>query len=222
MKKIIVLACSIIVISTAGCGPTSEVLAVTMVAQTEAAATQTRAAMPTNTPTNTLMPTDTPFPTDTPTPIETPTSVPTATATYIPVPQQWNGHFSYSEGFGTQSISLLIEEIEETAFSGKMIWHSFNNIKGATLKMNGEYITDFGDAVEQHKWNQHPDYKIGNRSGTWLKWTETEIIDGRNYTVNGWYYAHIREDRTMVAIYYFNADETVPASDHFEFTLVQP
>ena len=222
MKKTILLTCSLMVIFLAGCGPSSEVLAVTMVAQTEAAVTQTRAAMPTDTPTNTLMPTDTPFPTDTPIPIETPTSIPTATATYIPVPQQWNGHVSYSEGLGTQSISLLIEEIEGTAFSGKMIWHSFNNFRGATLKMNGEYITDFGDAVEQQKWNQHPDYKIGDRSGTWLKWTETEIIDGRNYTVNGWYYAHIREDRTMVAIYYFNADETVPDSEHFEFTLVQP
>jgi len=217
MKKTFLLACSLMVTFLAGCGPSSEELAVTMVAQTEAAATQTRAAMQTDTPTNTLMPTDTPTPI-----IETPTSVPTATATYIPVPQQWNGHVSYSGGLGTQSISLLIEEIEETAFSGKMIWHSFNNFRGATLKMNGEYITDFGDAVEQQKWNQHPDYKIGDRSGTWLKWTETEIIDGRNYTVNGWYYAHIREDRTMVAIYYFNADETVPDSEHFEFTLVQP
>ena len=108
------------------------------------------------------------------------------------------------------------------AFFGKMIWHSFNNIRGATLKINGEYITDFGDAVEQHKWSYHPDYKIGDRSGTWLKWTETEIIVGRGYTVNGWYYAHIRDDKTMVAIYYYNADETVPSSDHFTFTLVQP
>ena len=103
-----------------------------------------------------------------------------------------------------------------------MIWHSFNNNRGATLKMNGEYITDFGDAVEQHKWSYHPDYKIGDRSGTWLKWTETEIIVGRSYTVNGWYYAHIRDDKTMVAIYYFSADESAPSSDYFTFKLVQP
>ena len=88
--------------------------------------------------------------------------------------------------------------------------------------MKGEYITDFGDAVEQNKWNHHPDYKSGNKSGTWLKWTETEIIDGSNYTVNGWYYAHIRKDKSMLAIYYFSADENIPSVDQFIFTLVQP
>jgi len=165
-----------------------------MVAQTEGASALTLAAMPTGTPT----PTNTPAPTNTP--IETPTFVPTATATYIPVPQQWNGYIKYSQGWGTQSISLLIEEIDGTSFSGKMIWQSFNKFRGAILKMNGEYITDFGDSLEQSKWNYHEDYKKGDRSGTWLKWTETEILDGRYYTVNGWYYAHIREDRTMVAI----------------------
>lgn len=224
MKKIVVLACSLIVIYSIGCGASSEELAITMVAQTDEAATLTLVAMPSKTPTstNTLAPTDTPLPTDTPTPLETPTSLPTATATYIPVPQQWNGHLSYSQGYGTQSISLLIEEIEGTMFFGKMIWHSFNKYRGAILKMEGEYITDFGDEAEQSKWNYLEDYKLGDRSGTWLKWTETEILDGRNYTVNGWYYAHIREDRTMMAIYYFSADATVPASDTFTFTLVQP
>jgi len=66
MKKIVVLTCSFIVIFSAGCGPSSEELAVTMVAQTDEAATQTRAAMPTDTPTPT--PTNTPPPTLTPMP----------------------------------------------------------------------------------------------------------------------------------------------------------
>jgi len=51
MKKTILLTCSLIVFLTAGCGPSSEELAVTMAAQTDEAATQTQAAMPTDTPT---------------------------------------------------------------------------------------------------------------------------------------------------------------------------
>lgn len=74
--------------------------------------------------------------------------------------------------------------------------------------MNGEFITDFGDEVEQIRWSNLDDYKSEDKSGYWLKWTETEVIDGGNYTVNGWYYAHIREDGTMVAVYFYNDKET--------------
>lgn len=82
MKKVILLTCSLIVISVTGCGgPSSEVLAVTMVSETDVAATQTRAAMPTSTPTET----STPLPTDTPIPTNTPTEVP-ATPTIEPQP----------------------------------------------------------------------------------------------------------------------------------------
>jgi len=100
-----------------------------------------------------------------------------------------------------------------------MIWQSFGSSKGAILKMNGEYITDFGDQVEQTKWNNLEDYKNGETGGSWLKWTETEVISGGNYTTNGWYYAHIREDGTMVAVYFFNNTETVADSGSFEFRL---
>ena len=68
MKKIALLTCSFIVIFLVGCGPSSEELAITMVAQTDVANILTRVAMPTDTPTSTLTPTDTPLPTDTPTP----------------------------------------------------------------------------------------------------------------------------------------------------------
>ena len=64
MKKIALITCSFIAIFLVGCGPSSEVFAITMVAQTDAAATQTLAAIPTEiptpTPTSTLTPTGTP------------------------------------------------------------------------------------------------------------------------------------------------------------------
>ncbi len=56
MKKTILLTCSFILIFSAGCGPSSEELAVTMVAQTDVAATQTHAAIPIDTLTATLTP----------------------------------------------------------------------------------------------------------------------------------------------------------------------
>jgi hypothetical protein len=109
-----------------------------------------------------------------------------------------------------------------TTFTGKMIWQSYSNSKGAILKMNGEFITDFGDELEQARWNNLEDYKNGDKDGTWLRWTETELIEGANYTVNGWYYAHIRENGKMVAVYFFNKTETVADSGTFSLRQVTP
>ncbi len=164
--------------------------------------------------------TNTSAPTNTPTAVLT--TIPLATPEKIPLPQQWNGWLSYGSE-GTQNLSFIIDRVEGTAFYGKMVWQSFGKrAKGATLLMHGEYISDFGDSWEQNKWSYHEDYKKGDRSGTWLKWTETEIIEGANYTVNGWYYAHIRENGTMKVIYFYSADATIPSNDIFTFTLVQP
>jgi hypothetical protein len=56
VKKIVVLTCSFIMFIGTGCGPSSEELAITMVAQTEQSSAQTFAAMPTDTPTSTPAP----------------------------------------------------------------------------------------------------------------------------------------------------------------------
>ncbi len=165
--------------------------------------------------------TETPIPTDVPTPTLEPPPQPTALPTIGRLPQQWNGTYTYLTG-EKQNITLLIEKVNGTTFTGKMIWQSFGRSRGAILKMNGEYVSDFGDEVEQSKWNNLEDYRSGDRSGAWLKWTETEIIDGENYTVNGWYYAHIREDGNMVAVYFFNKDETIADKGTFILRLVSP
>ena len=168
--------------------------------------------------------TETPVATETPTPTDLPTATlePTPIPTTITVPQQWNGSYTYTSG-SVQKVNLLIEKVDGTTFSGKMIWQSFgSNARGAILRMNGEFVTDFGDELEQARWNNHEDYRNGDRSGTWLKWTETEVIDGGNYTVNGWYYAHIRSDGSMLAVYFFNATEIVADSGTFVFRLATP
>ncbi len=169
--------------------------------------------------------TATPNPTSTPTltPTEGSSPTPTTPALAVPtvgvLPQQWNGVYTYATG-ERQHLSLLIEKVDGTAFKGKMIWQSFGRFKGAILKMNGEYVTDFGDQVERAKWKNLEDYSEVHTEGTWLKWTETEMISGAYYTVNGWYYGHIREDGTMVAVYFFNKDETIADSGRFRFELV--
>jgi hypothetical protein len=163
--------------------------------------------------------TETLVPTAEPTSTLVPTLEPTVVPTAILVPQQWNGTYTYPTG-QKQRLSFLIEKINGTKFTGKMIWQSFDRFKGAILKMNGEYIVDFGDGLELTRWNNLPDYQDGIKTGTWLKWTETEVISGSNYTTNGWYYAHIRDDGTMVAVYFYNKDEIVADVGSFKFEQV--
>ena len=123
-----------------------------------------------------------------------------------------------------QHLTFLIEKVDGSTFTGKMIWQSFLRYRGAILRMNGEFVTDFGDETEQTKWNNLEDYRTGETGGTWLKWTETEYIDGHEHmTLNGWYYGHIRDDgKTLVVVYFFNATETVADSGKFFFQLVTP
>jgi hypothetical protein len=146
---------------------------------------------------------------------------PTAAPTFPQLPQQWNGTYTYLSG-EKQNISLLMEHISGTDFTGKMVWSSTARHRGAILKMNGEYVVDFGNDFEQARWNNLADYNTEDLSGIWLKWTETEILDGRNYTVNGWYYAHVREDGTMVAVYFFNDTELIADKGAFSFRQVLP
>ncbi len=177
-----------------GCGS-----AATPVPSTVPASPVPSTATPEATATETLIP---------PSPTLEPTAVPTA----VSLPQQWNGTYTYA-GSGNskkQLIYLIFTSMDEEKFTGQMIWMPYGRSRGATLKMNGEYMTtDFGDETEQIRWNNLEDYKNKVEGGSWLKWTETEIITGRNYTVNGWYYAHIREDGTMVAVYFFNSTEVL-------------
>jgi hypothetical protein len=138
----------------------------------------------------------------------------------IAAPQQWNGTYTYPSSGAKQNISLLIEKVKGTTFTGKMVWVAFSRYRGAILKVNGEFVSDFGDQAEQAKWSELSDYQDGIKTGAYLKWTETEIIEGRNYTVNGWYYAHMREDDTMVAVYFPSKDAVVADAGAFNFQKV--
>ena len=157
--------------------------------------------------------TDAPIPTTTSAPTDTPipTVPPTVTPTLVVLPQQWSGIYRQT-GVGSIPISIIIEKMHGDSFSGKMVWMGTGKFRGATTVISGEFVKDFGDAVEQAKWGEHQDYSDGDRNGAWLKWTETGFVQGRGYTLGGWYYGHIREDGTMVGIYFLNDEITSYAS----------
>ncbi len=183
---------------------------------------------PVNPPTTTLYPTltpystFTPYPTDTvvPTDTLTPTSAVRPSVTPPSLPQEWKGYYKWT-GYANVGISIIIEKMAGNAFNGKMYWHANKWYNLTITRMNGEYVQDFGDALGQDRWSKHPDFQSGIGDGTWLKWTETEMISGNSiFTMNGWYYGHLRSDGTMVGIYYMNATETTPATDSWELHLV--
>ncbi|MBI5954966.1 MAG: hypothetical protein HY865_25185 [Chloroflexi bacterium] len=188
-----------LVVLLSGCAPAS----------TPVPPTATPSPIP---PTFTPEPTATPIPSPTPTPTLEPTAVPTM----VVLPQEWNGTVEQTPKW-TIGIIFLMEKMDGNAFTGRTFW---TNTSGYTtiLKMNGEYVTDFGDEVEQARWNNLEDYKNGDRNGAWLKWTETEVIDGyADSGLNGWFYAHIREDGDMVAVFFYNEKETVAEAAKYVF-----
>jgi hypothetical protein len=82
-------------------------------------------------------------------------------------------------------------------------------------------VTDFGNAEEQAKWGKHPDFQSGDRSGTWIKWTETGFVQGSGYTLGGWYYGHIGSDGAMTGIYFLNDKISSLATDSWKIKLVK-
>jgi len=145
MKKIILLTCSFIVIFSAGCGPSSEELAVTMVAQTDVAATQTRAAAATSTPTPTEMPTETPTHTQIP---PTPTLNPQLKNYYPLRPDAvwWYTVYAGDEPIGLTSFTMLSPESDS---DGSLIYPVVNrNGLAPDISHNIDYIRINDDSIE--------------------------------------------------------------------------
>jgi hypothetical protein len=161
-----------------------------------------------------VLPTESPQPIDIPTLMASPTSLPpTVAATAITAPQTWAGIYKQT-GVGSIPISIIIEKVKGNTFTGKMVWSGKGNFRGATTTISGEFVTSFGDEKDLSKWKEHPDY-TGEFSGSWIKWTETGFVQGRGYTLGGWYYGHIREDGSMAGIYFLNDEATSYASSDF-------
>jgi len=170
-------------------------------------------------PTLASLSTQSPLPTFTPYPTAVVAVPPTAQATPIPfTPSQWNGKFRW---FGSLNpVTFVIQEVNGSSFTGAMYW-TFTQCR-ITERVEGEIYQDITTAPEQNRWALHPDFQSGDKSGTWLRWTQNESIGAtRCYlTISGdWWYAHIGSNGHMTGIHFTNSTNTEPDTGAtFDFT----
>jgi hypothetical protein len=127
----------------------------------------------------------------------------------IAVNQNWSGTFLWN-GY-SNVVNLIIQKINGSSFTGAQAWSATQC--RVTERTQGDIIQDVTTATEQNRWALHPDYQSGDKSGTWLRWTETESIgSGRCYlTISGdWYYAHVKSNGHLIAIHFTNSTNTQP------------
>ena len=219
MKKISVIAILMIVVLSA-CGTSVPAVAP---APTTAPAVAQATMAPTAAPTITALPTEVPAATPT---TAAPTEIPAATAASAPtgaVPaivagQQWFGYDRQAESGHSLTVQLFIKTVTDTSFTGTMWWHYYSQPSTET-KIHGDIITDITSATEQSRWALNKDFNT-DKSGTWLRWTETDFLVGSGYhALDGWYYTHLRSDGQLVGIYFANAKNPNPKSDYFFLTL---
>jgi hypothetical protein len=135
--------------------------------------------------------------------------------------QNWNGTFLWQDGF-KYPVTFAITKVSGSSFTGAMVW-SFSICK-VTERTQGDIIQDVTSATEQSRWSLHPDFKSGDKGGTWLRWSQVESIgSGRCYlNITGdWYYAHVKNGH-MIGIHFANDTNTEPDRNVvFDFTLSQ-
>ena len=179
-------------------------------------------------PTTAPAPTEAPAATATsaPTVAASPTEVPAATATSAPTgsvaitaPQEWDGYYRQAQSGHSLDMQLFIKKITGTAFTGTM-WLGYYAQTPTETNIQGDIITDITSATEQNRWAFNKDFN-NDKSGTWLRWTETDFLVGTGYHgLNGWYYAHLRSDGQLVGIYF--ADDKVPSPESDLYFLTLP
>lgn len=181
-------------------------------------ATEPPVAQPTYTP----LPTYTPYPA---TEVVLPTQTEAVVLSPTPVAPQialantsWFGRFRW---FGSLNpVTFVINKVNGTKFEGAMYW-TFTQCR-ITEAVDGDIFTDITTAPEQNRWAFHPDFESGDKSGTWLRWTQNESIGGQKcyLTISGdWWYAHINSEGHMTGIHFTNTTNTVPDTGAtFDFT----
>ena len=206
MKKISVIAILMIVVLSA-CGTSAPAVAP---APTIAPVVAQATMAPTAAPTITALPTEVPA--------ATAASAPTGAVPAIVAGQQWFGYDRQAESGHSLTVQLFIKTVTDTSFTGTMWWHYYSQPSTET-KIHGDIITDITSATEQNRWAFNKDFNT-DKSGTWLRWTETDFLVGSGYhALGGWYYAHLRSDGQLVGIYFQNDKNPNPESDYFFLTL---
>ena len=137
----------------------------------------------------------------------------------IAASQNWNGKVNW-QGY-TYPVALAIVKVKGSSFSGVMVWSAPQC--RVTTSVKGDIIQDITSATEQNRWALHPDFQSGDKSGTWLRWTQIESIGStRCYltSMNDWWYAHVASNGHMTGIHFENSTDAKPNSlVTFDFTL---
>jgi hypothetical protein len=203
MEKIFVLAI-LLMVAVSACG--SPAPAPTITPQPTATATKVPTATEASTATPTIEP---------PTATMKPTSTIVATD-FIAPGQQWRGAFK-SMLYRDQYMSLLIDEMDGSSFIGKIVWTG-GGVKNYMTNAVGEIVTDF--SKDENRLKHHPDYKSGDRSGGWLKWTQTKAMT-TNTRLGIWYYAHVVGEKMTVIIFANDTDPLPYANTILNLNLVK-
>jgi len=146
-----------------------------------------------------------------------PTSTPNATIA-VTAPQQWTGTLRDVDGT-SRVISLIINKINGTAFTGNMYWAPVRGYSLVITAAHGDIITNIDTATEQNRWGFLPDFKSGNKGGIWLRWTETANVKGCCVIMNGWYYAHIQSNGHLAGIFFRNDKVANPDNASYDLTV---
>jgi hypothetical protein len=142
------------------------------------------------------------------------------TSAGLKVNQNWGGTFLWHDGH-QYPVTLAISKVSDTSFTGAMVW-SFSTCR-VTERVQGDIYQDVTSAPEQSRWALHPDFKSGDKSGPWFRWTQTESIgSGACYlTITGdWWYGHIGGDGHLTGIHFENSTDAQPDKNVvFDFSL---
>lgn len=181
---------------------------------------------PVSQPTYTPLPTYTPFPSQVVEATATTEAPPPSATSPITQPSgpaftasQWSGTLVSSWYSFKVAMIMIVEKVSDTTFTGKMSWRIGNKAEcTALMAINGEIFTDISTASEQNRWAFHPDFISGDKSGTWLRWTQIENRGSDRCgtpPVGDWWYAHIRSDGHLIGIWFFNDTDPSPDKESF-------
>lgn len=135
-------------------------------------------------------------------------TTPPASPTTVAAGKKWAGQAN-QYNYGKYQMNLAIASVQGSNFAGTLNWPSFNN---TTTKMSGAIVTNFGDATEKQRWHYVPGYDKG-AAGTYVKFTETDYVQGSGVELHDVYYALIQPDGAFQGVW-FKPDETQPSGDY--------
>lgn len=132
----------------------------------------------------------------------------------IPLPQLWEG--TYTASNKSQEVRLNIEKLNQGIIFGKINWPNYYNSIAA---IEGQFVSAFGDFIEETKWKIVEKEVTNTQDLSWVKFTQTAVLKGKDPGINGSFYGFVTKSGMMKGLY-FPANKQSPGG---KFTLfLQP